>query len=352
MASRYLRARSVFRCIALVGAVLGGLAAGSATAADLPASVKALIPAAEEEGKLLVWGTTLNPRQIADMKKAFNAYYGTDIDLTHQGGRQDIKAQQMALAFKNGAPTGVDVFWSPVPKPLIDASALVAVDWAKEFGVDPSLQIGDYGVETHHSTSLFVTLNSNLVKPGEGPTSYQDLLDPKWRGKIALPRSPFTWFMYTSAYGEDEAAKMLTTLLKDQEVKMVRTHTDALQRVLSGEFMIAVTTDSFTDIAKGAPVRHADLEEVVMNSAGAFILADSPNVNAAKLWIYWAVSPEGQKTLEAVRGYSLVETETSRLFQYAKDRKVHKVPFDWRLENQDRLVPKFAKIIQEAGGSR
>ena len=102
-------------------------ATGSAMAADLPASVKALMPAAEKQGSLLVWGTTLNPRQIAAMKKDFNAYYGTSIDLNHKGGRQDIKAKQMAFAFKKGVPTGVDVFWTPVPKSLIDANALTAV---------------------------------------------------------------------------------------------------------------------------------------------------------------------------------------------------------------------------------
>ena len=208
--------------IALAGALLGAAAAVPAIAADLPASVKALVPAAQKQGSLLVWGTTLNPRQISAMSKAFNGYYGTTIELTHKGGRQDIKARHMAFAFKQGVPTGVDVFWTPVPKSLIDANALVAVNWAKEFGIDPSLQMGKYGIKTHHSTSLFMTLNNDLIKIGEGPRNYQDLLDPKWRGKIAIPRSPFPWFLFAYAYGEDTAEKTLTGLLKITSRSLIR----------------------------------------------------------------------------------------------------------------------------------
>ncbi len=327
-------------------------ATGSAMAADLPASVKALVPAAEKQGSLLVWGTTLNPRQIAAMKKDFNAYYGTSIDLTHKGGRQDIKAKQMAFAFKKGVPTGVDVFWTPVPKSLIDANALTAVDWAKEFGIEKSLQMGKYGIKTHHSTSLFMTLNTDLVKAGEGPKNYQGLLNPKWKGKIAIPRSPFPWFLFAYAYGVETATKTLTGLLANQKVKLLPRYHDVRARVVSGEFAIGMATDSFNDIAKGAPVRHANLDAVVVNSAGGFILADSKNQAAGKLWGYWAVSPEGQKTLERVRGYSLVSTKTSKLYKYTKNRKVYRVPLDWRMKNQRRLVVKYAKIIKASRGTR
>ena len=334
--------------IAVAGALLCAVTVVSARAADLPAAVMALVPVAQKEGSLLVWGTTLNPRQIAAMSKDFNGYYGTGIELTHKGGRQDIKAKQMAFAFKQGVPTGADVFWSPVPKSLIDASALVPVNWASEFGIDPSLQMGKYGIKTHHSTSLFMTLNSDLIKVGEGPRNYQDLLNPKWRGKIAIPRSAFPWFLFAYAYGEETAEKTLTGLLKNQNVKMLPRYHDVRARVVAGEFAIGMASDSFKDIEKGAPVRHANLDAVVVNSAGGFILADSKSKAAAKLWGYWTVSPEGQKTMERVRGYSLVGTKTSQLYEYTKSRKVYRVPLDWRMKNQGRLVGKFVKILKAA----
>lgn len=340
----------------LRGVALGVAFALSASmpagAANLPDAVKTLIQPAQKEGKALVWGTTLNPRQIAELNKAFNGFYGTKIKIGHVGGRQDIKAKQMAFAFKKGVPTGADVFWTPVPKSLIDANALVPMNWVKEFGIDPSLQMGKFGLKTHHSTSLFMTLNTNLIKPGEGPKKYEDLLDPKWRGKIAIPRSAFPWFLFSYAYGEEKATKMLNGLLTSQKAKLLPRYHDVLARVVGGEFAIGMATDSFTNIEKGAPVRHANLDAVVVNSAGAFILADSKSKNVAKLWGYWAVSNEGQKALERVRGYSLVSTKGSKLHEYTKSRKVHRVPLGWRMKNQGRLVGKYVKMIKASRGRR
>ena len=37
-----------------------------------------------------------------------------------------------------------------------------------------------------------ICINTNLVKPGEEPKSYQDLLDPKWKGKIFLTNPMYT----------------------------------------------------------------------------------------------------------------------------------------------------------------
>ena len=63
--------------LALAGALsfLGGLSA-TALAADFPASVKKLIPAAVKEGEGTVFGTTMNPRQVKMMNNGFNSFYG------------------------------------------------------------------------------------------------------------------------------------------------------------------------------------------------------------------------------------------------------------------------------------
>ncbi len=55
--------------LALAGAVIGNIVPGQAVAGELPAAVKALVPVAQKEGKAMVWGITLNPRQIAAMNK-------------------------------------------------------------------------------------------------------------------------------------------------------------------------------------------------------------------------------------------------------------------------------------------
>ncbi|MEE2970944.1 MAG: ABC transporter substrate-binding protein [Pseudomonadota bacterium] len=326
--------------------LLGAFAVGSALATDIPASIKALIPAAQKEGAAMVWGITLNPRQIAGMNKGFNEFYGTSINVTHRGGAHGVKAGEIARAYKAGVPTGVDIFWTAAPASVIKAGALVKVDWHKEYGVDPSLQMSDYGITTHNSTATMITVNTTLVKKSEEPRTYDDLLNPKWKGKIAITRSPRPWMQVAYGISEAKAVELLTGLLVNQKAKVLPRIMNVKSRVLGGEYAIGIGTDAFTEIAKGAPVRHPNMDNLLLNTGGAWILKDSKAQNFARIWGFWAVSEEGQKVLHKVRGFSLVKTKGTDLNKYASGRKTHVMPANWRLKNQRRLVKKFSAILK------
>jgi len=331
----------------LAGAMLGVFAVGPALSAELPESIKALIPAAQKEGEAMVWGITLNPRQIAGMNKGFNEFYGTNIKITHRGGAHGVKAGEIARAYKAGVPTGVDVFWTAAPASVIKAGALVKIDWHKEFGVDPALQMSEYGVATHNSTATMITVNTDLVSVSEEPRTYDDLLDPKWKGRIAITRSPRPWMQVVYGISEAKAVELLKGLLIDQKAKVLPRIMNVKSRVLGGEYAIGIGTDAFTEIAKGAPVRHPNMKNLLLNTGGAWILKDSKSKNVAKIWAYWVVSPAGQKVLHKVRGFSLVSTKGTDLHKYAAGRKTHVMPASWRLKNQTRLVKKFSAILKK-----
>ncbi len=340
--------RSTFPiALAVAGAMLGVFSAGLALSAELPASIKSLVPAAQKEGGAMVWGITLNPRQIAGMNKGFNEFYGTNIKISHRGGAHGVKAGEIARAFKAGVPTGIDVFWTAAPASVIKAGALVKVDWHKEYGINPALQMSEYGVNTHNSTSTMVMVNSDLVKVSEEPRSYDDLLDPTWKGRIAITRSPRSWMQMSYGLGEAKAEKLLRGLLNNQKVRILPRVMDVRARVLSGEYAVGLSADAFKEVQKGAPVRHPNMDTLILNTGGAWILKDSKAQNIARIWGYWAVSPEGQEVLHEVRGFSLVTTKGTELNRYSQGRKVHVMPADWRLKNQRRLVKKFAAIIKQ-----
>lgn len=317
---------------------------------DLPDAVRALIPLAEEEGELHIFGATLNPRQVRAFAKSFNERYGTDIDLTMSGGLHSSKASEVAMAHRASVPTGIDVFWTGLISAMVDTGALMDVDWAGDYGADSSLTMGQWGLRTHDGHQSMVTVNTGRVSAADAPKTYYDLLDPKWNGRIVLPRSPFPWIAMSYALGEQETADLLTSILTRQNPKMLPRYADIRARVLSGEFPIAIGTDIFSLKKRGAPVDHPDIDLLVLSSSGAFVLAGAEHPAAAKLWGLWAVSPGGQATLEDARGYSLAATPGTALNTYAEGRKVVHVPFDWRLENHDRLSERFLEILENAGG--
>lgn len=325
------------------------LAAAPAQAADFPAAVRALIPLAEEEGAVHVYGATLNPRQVRAFAKSFNDYYGIDIDLTMSGGLHSAKASEVALAHRSGVPTGIDVFWTGLISAMVETGALMEVDWTGTYGADASLKMGKWGLRTHDGHQSMVTVNTRRVTGADSPATYDDLLDDKWRGRIAMPRSPYPWIAMTYARGEAETEAFLTQLVGGQEPKMLARYADIRARVLSGEFPIGIGTDIFSLVKRGAPVAHPDIDLLVLSSSGAFVLEGAEHPAAAKLWGLWAVSPEGQAVLEKERSYSLSETPGTALNAYAEGRRVVHVPFEWRLENHDRLAEKYLTILNSAG---
>ncbi|MEQ8734352.1 MAG: ABC transporter substrate-binding protein [Rhodospirillaceae bacterium] len=314
-----------------------------------PPAVQALIPQAEAEGDLQVFGATLNPRQVRAFSQSFNDYYGIDIDLTMSGGLHSAKASEVALAHRAGVPTGIDVFWTGLIAAMAKTGALMEIDWINTYGADPSLAMGPWGLRTHDGHQSMVTVNTGRVTAADAPRTYFDLLDPKWRGRITMPRSPYPWMAMSYALGEDETANLLQQIIAQQEPKLLARYADIRARVLSGEFPVAIGTDIFSLQKRGAPVAHPDIDLLVLSSSGAFVLEDAEHPAAAKLWALWAVSAEGQATLEEARSYSLAETPGTALNTYAKGRRVVHVPFDWRLENHDRLSEKFLAILEGNG---
>ncbi len=319
------------------------------SATDFPPAVEALIPQAEAEGELHVFGVTLNPRQVRNFERSFNAMYGTDIALTISGGLHPVKASEVALAYRSGVPTGIDVFWTGIVIALINTGALQEVDWTGVYGADPSLAMGRLGLRTHDSHRSMITVHTGRVKPPDHPRTYWDLLDPKWHGRIVMSRTPEPWIALTYALGEEDTARLLTGLVTQQNPKMLPRYPDIRARVVAGEFPIAIGTDIFMQKRRGAPVDHPDMDILALTSSGAFVMADTPHPAAAVLWGLWAVSPEGQAVLEQERGYSLAHTPGTALYEYAEGRQTFHVPFEWRLENYERLAEKYFAILEQAG---
>ena len=339
--------RKIHTVLALTGALalLGGTAT-TAQAADLPAAVKKLIPVAQKEGTGTIFGTTMNPRKVATINKSFNAFYGTKIKLNQIGGRHTRKRVEVARALKNGVPTGLDLFWTSSPRALVNSKSIIKFDWAREFGLPASLQVGEYGIKTHDSYLTMVTINTNLVKPGDEPKSYDDLLHSKWKGKIAAPRSPSPWVNYSYAYGEKKAISFLNHLIKKQNMKLLPRYPDVRSRVVGGEFAIGIGTDAWAEIRKGAPVKHPNMDVVILSARAAYIVRDAKHPNVAKLWGYWVVSKEGQKAIHKVRGYSLITTKGTDMNKYVKGKEIRELSYDWSMKNTGRLSKVFRKILR------
>jgi iron(III) transport system substrate-binding protein len=151
-----------------------------------------------------------------------------------------------------------------------------------------------------------VTYNTNLVRGADVPRRLNDLLDPKWKGKIAS--TP-----YASGWREFVAADLLG---QDQTFAYVRKFAPQVgglircgesDRVTSGEFLMLVMDCGANDVItlkrQGAPIDHVVLDDaaVVHNRYGA-VPVNSAAPNAAALFVAYLETPEAQATLWEVDG--------------------------------------------------
>ena len=143
-------------------------------------------------------------------------------------------------------------------------------------------------------------INTNMVKAGE-MKSYWDLLQPKWKSKIVsqdLRIGSARNQMYTVYIRKDLGPDYLKRLYGEMDVTISRNLAQISDWIGAGKFAVAIGGIDCNDLAvKGLPVAPVHFEGIAAVGAGtdaASWLASSRNSNAAKVFLNWILSREGQ----------------------------------------------------------
>jgi ABC-type Fe3+ transport system substrate-binding protein len=150
--------------------------------------------------------------------------------------------------------------------------------------------------------------NTRLVTPNTQPTTYDDLLNEKWRGKMAWPLlsaigAPLFVTNLRLAWGDDKAIAYLRQLRAQNIVNFGAGNPRTLvDRVIAGEYAIALQIFAHHPLisaGKGAPVA-SQLLPPVASSAGTLVIPKgSRHPYAASLLMDFLLSKEGQQILAA-----------------------------------------------------
>jgi iron(III) transport system substrate-binding protein len=176
-----------------------------------------------------------------------------------------------------------------------------------------------------------IEYNTRMVDKNEIPKSYDDLLQPRWKGRMSLEKEEY---LVTQAHlnylGKDKAVDYFRKLAR-QDLALVKGHSQQTVLLSAGEFSLVV----YNDIArteeykkKGAPVNWVDAEPHITVVVAAGMTRESKHPAAAKLFLDFVASEAGQKEVLAME-------KPPALPKFRPDylKGVRLYPVDWTLSD-------------------
>lgn len=295
------------------GFILVPVVQGAGSEPDRQAEWEQTVAAARKEGQVNVyiyWGAVLD---AGIFQKAY-----PEIKVVGVTGRGSQLTQRI-LAERRAGKYLADIYsagssnlaqWRPVLDPIKPALILPEVadksKWwrGRHHYSDPE---GQYvfryaGIPQLGSASY----NTNLVNPKE-IKSFWDFLNPKWKGKIIARdvRSPGTGggamrFFY---HNPELGPKFISRLFSEMDVTLFRDYRQGTNWLATGKFPICFFCPGLDEAKRqGLPVESFGLMKggagLVAQGGNLGLVNRAPHPNAAKVFINWFLSAEGQLTLQ------------------------------------------------------
>jgi iron(III) transport system substrate-binding protein len=148
----------------------------------------------------------------------------------------------------------------------------------------------------HYHFVIALGVNTQHIMAAEAPKSYDELISPKWKGRLSLdPADQDLFGALLLHWGKEKALNYFRNLAK-LEPRMVSGHTQQANLVGAGEVPMAPWLYGYRPLQlkdEGAPVETLLFDPVLSNPAYLLLTKNSPHPHGAALFIDWALSAEG-----------------------------------------------------------
>jgi iron(III) transport system substrate-binding protein len=274
-------------CVLAQGASLAELAMYSG-----PDRTARLIAGAKREGMVTIY-TSLTVDDMKVFGGAFEKKYGIKLQLWRsssedilqravveaRGGRYDVDAIETSAAEMESLHREklLQEVKSPYLADLNPAALLPHREW-----------VGD---RLNLITSAY---NTDRIKPADLPKTYDDLLDPKWKGKLGMEGSDPIWFAaLVAALGEEKGLKLFRDLARGNGLSLRKGHTLLANLVVSGEVPFSLTAYQYkVEQLKdsGAPIEWYVIPPGISRFIGTGVMRRAPHPHAAILFLDFMLS--------------------------------------------------------------
>jgi iron(III) transport system substrate-binding protein len=260
-----------------------------------------LVAAAKKEGRVTLYTPLVVDQMARPLTQAFRAKYGIQADFL----RMDSDAVVLRILQEFRAKRAqADVFTTS-----LGIQALVRAGAAKKFR-SVSADAFPSGLKDPNgywlADRIYVlepAVNTNLVAAADYPKTYDDLLSPKWKGRMVWRLNNLTGSTglignMLLGMGEEKGMAFLRRLADQRMIALQMSDRAVLDQVIAGEYPLTLAmTNHNVEISRkdGAPVAWLPLEPAILYSEQMGVTALGPHPNAGLLFLEFALSREGQE---------------------------------------------------------
>ena len=257
-----------------------------------PTRHQKLVEAAKKEGSLTFY-TSIAEKDGPTLALDFEKRYGIKVNVWRASS---TKVLQRAVIESQANRWDFDVvdISAPEMEALYREKILQEVRSVHHADLFPESMPAHRGWAPQFLSVFVQAYNTNLVKKADLPKRYDDLLDPKWKGKLAVEAKDNEWYCGLMKHlGEETGSKLFKALVSKNGWSVRTGHSLLNNMVVSGEVPLALTVYSYmTEQAKqkGAPVDWFAIDPVIGRSNGIGVSKKPPHPNAALLFYEYMLS--------------------------------------------------------------
>jgi iron(III) transport system substrate-binding protein len=262
---------------------------------------QAWLDGAKQEKEVIVSGTW-EAKEFRDMTAAFKERYPF-INLRYERSGTTGRGMQVLVALGENRVT-VDVMTAIADAIFyfIEMKALADLRDLPGYNNISKDYVANDGTWISHKLSFrCMAYNTDKVKKEDLPKTWNDLVsDPRWgKGNLALTNNPSSWLLgLWGDFGEKWGADFTRDLFEKLQPQRRKEGLTALTALtVAGEFNASLPSPEWVAkryAVKGAPIGYHCPEPVPITVSQIAMLEKSPRKNAAKIFINWMVSREGQ----------------------------------------------------------
>ena len=309
-----------------------------------------LVEGAKQERKMVFYTTMDLPQTIQVVHDFVQKYPFLDLEL-HPLETETLVKRVQDEARASVSSWDVLLGGGGLFKTLIDEKLLASYRSPQRVAITDALAHSEGYWSAYYINPLVLGYSTTSVKEEDVPKSYEDLLDPRWKGnRIAIDSTAHGLLRGLAAtWGLDKAVAYLKRLA-DQQPVMARASITAVDSLHIGNVSMVIARAPVIHGYKkklGSPVDWTFLGPVVAQIDAVMLSAQSRSPNAARLFVDFILSKEGQGALASVQQIPVrrdMEPRSKPVFQ----------GHQWFMERPDNHenFSETVKLFREIFGSR